>query len=123
MSDDSQPSAFLSADYPGDHLQWPGKCPAVGAVLLAGACGYGIYHGVQASKTYEMVVKNGTGSGCYKAGEAVEIHADIPEGEHFTKWKAEGISLSEEESQDAKLTLNMPSEAVRLTALYLLYHN
>ena len=90
---------------------------AVGAVLLAGACGYGIYHGVQASKTYEMVVKNGTGSGSYKAGEAVEIHADIPEGEHFTKWEAEGISLSEEESQEAELTLDMPSEAVRLTAL------
>ena len=90
---------------------------AVGAVLLAGACGYGIYHGVQASKTYEMVVKNGTGSGSYKAGEAVEVHADIPEGEHFTKWEAEGISLSEEESQEAELTLDMPSEAVRLTAL------
>ena len=90
---------------------------AVGAVLLAGTCGYGIYHGVQASKTYEMVVKNGTGSGSYKAGEAVEIHADIPEGEHFTKWEAEGISLSEEESQEAELTLDMPSEAVRLTAL------
>ena len=90
---------------------------AVGAVLLAGACGYGIYHGVQASKTYEMVVKNGTGSGSYKAGEAVEIHADIPEGEHFTRWEAEGISLSEEESQEAELTLDMPSEAVRLTAL------
>ena len=90
---------------------------AVGAVLLAGACGYGIYHGIQASKTYEMVVKNGTGSGSYKAGEAVEIHADIPEGEHFTKWEAEGISLSEEESQEVELTLDMPSEAVRLTAL------
>ena len=62
-------------------------------------------------------MKNGTGSGSYKVGEAVEIHADIPEGEHFTKWEAEGISLSEEESQDAKLTLDMPSEAVRLTAL------
>ncbi len=69
-------------------------------------------------KTYELTVKNGTGSGSYKEGEKVTVTASDPgKGKAFRTWKSSGKG-SFADAFAAKTTFTMPAEAVTVTAVF-----
>lgn len=71
-----------------------------------------------ASRSYTLDVNGGSGSGTYKAGEEIEVKAEIPEGKEFTGWEADGIELTGEKLSSEKLVISMPGKTASLTATY-----
>ncbi len=67
---------------------------------------------------YSLKVTGGSGTGKYTAGSIVNISADSIAGSAFSGWKAEGISLTEEELSAGKLTITMPRSNASITASY-----
>lgn len=69
------------------------------------------------SKTVELNVKNGTGSGEYNSGETVTIRADVTEGLLFTGWKnlPEGGRI---DSLSNPVTITLPDSNITITALF-----
>ncbi|MBR4234898.1 MAG: serine/threonine-protein kinase [Clostridia bacterium] len=70
------------------------------------------------SRTFSLVVKDGSGSGSYKAGTVVEVRPDNVQGKTFRYWESEGIELSDEDRATAALKIEMPRKKVQLTAVY-----
>lgn len=67
-------------------------------------------------KTYELTVVGGDGSGSYAEGAEIIVTAEKKEGKEFLYWMAEGITLADDTADT--LTLKMPANAVKLTAVY-----
>ncbi len=65
---------------------------------------------------HTLTVTGGTGSGSFVQGEAVTIVATVPEGERFTRWTANGITLTDGEVAAANLSITMPDGNVTLEA-------
>ncbi len=86
------------------------------AVLSAFAIVIGVFHGK--TKRYEVIVKDGNGSGEYKAGEEVEVVAErTKEGQFFSKWNVpDSIEHSDETKETMKIV--MPEEDVQIVAEY-----
>ena len=76
----------------------------------------GVFHGK--TKRYEVTVKDGNGSGEYKAGEKVEVVAEkTKDGQVFSKWDvSDSIEHSDETKETMKLV--MPEEDVQIVAKY-----
>jgi len=66
---------------------------------------------------YQLTVENGSGSGTYQAGAAVNLSANPPaDGMLFDKWTATAGSLSH--SSSSETTFTMPAENATVTAVY-----
>ena len=89
-----------------------------GALILVAAfvTVIGVFHGK--TKRYEVIVKDGNGSGEYKAGEEVEVVAEkTKEGQFFSKWNVpDSIEHSDETKETMKIV--MPEEDVQIVAEY-----
>ncbi|MDO5608446.1 MAG: MBG domain-containing protein [Capnocytophaga sp.] len=69
-------------------------------------------------KTYAVTVKNGSGSGRYKAGAQVTLQADTPEeGWIFEKWSGADAGLIAN-ATTANATFTMPAKEIALVAIY-----
>ena len=94
------------------------KIGIFGALILVAAfvIVIGIFHGK--TKRYEVIVKDGNGSGEYKAGEEVEVVAkETKEGQFFSKWDVpDSIEHSDETKETMKMV--MPEEDVQIVAEY-----
>lgn len=55
-------------------------------------------------------------------GKEITVDADVPEGEKFMGWKAEGITLTPAQQQSKHITFFMPEGNVTLTAEYKTLH-
>ena len=55
-------------------------------------------------------------------GKEITVDADVPEGEKFMGWKAEGITLTPAQQQSEHITFFMPEGNVTLTAEYKTLH-
>lgn len=75
------------------------------------------YKDESAVTTYVLTVTNGSGSGSYAAGTTVAITANAPAaGQVFDKWTGDISVVADIYS--ANTTVNMPNNAVNLTATY-----
>ena len=94
------------------------KVGIFGALILVAAfvIVIGVFHGK--TKRYEVTVKDGNGSGEYKAGEEVEVVAErTKEGQFFSKWDVpDSIEHSDETKETMKIV--MPEEDVQIVAEY-----
>ncbi|MGN1317795.1 MAG: FN3 associated domain-containing protein [Lachnospirales bacterium] len=68
--------------------------------------------------SYSVTVNSGTGSGTYKRNTEVTVSANTVENKRFTKWNAEGVTLSEAQENTESMTFTMPDNDVTLTAEY-----
>ena len=70
--------------------------------------------------TYKVVVNNGSGSGEYKAGDTVDIEAEmLMDGKNFSNWSVDKGSLNLSDPGLKKFSFTMPAEDITLTANYL----
>ena len=94
------------------------KIGILGALILVAVfvTVIGVFHGK--TKRYEVTVKDGNGSGEYKAGEEVEVVAEkTKDGQVFSKWDVpDSIEHSDETKETMKLVL--PEEDVQIVAKY-----
>jgi len=67
--------------------------------------------------TFAVTVTGGTGSGSYKAGEIVQIIAEVPEGKNFVKWNCSKAGLVSDSTNDT-ISITIPSEPITLTAVF-----
>jgi len=71
----------------------------------------------QPTETYALLINNGLGSGNYKAGEVVEIIADLPvEGFRFSTWEGDTEYISDINNDTT--TILMPDKNIEVTASY-----
>lgn len=71
------------------------------------------------TQTYQLVVENGYGFGTYEPGTLVDVTAyPAKNGMYFSHWEAEGIVLSDDDTQTAAVTIQMPENEVTLEAVY-----
>lgn len=69
------------------------------------------------AQTYTLTVNGGSGSGEYEAGTSVSVTlGSIPEGKQFTRWSAQGLTLSPADETATVLNFAMPQNEVTLTA-------
>ena len=68
---------------------------------------------------YTVIVTGGQGSGSYKAGDAVTITAEIPNGCEFIRWNGiEGLQFTHGGSLTPAATFSMPARHVTIAAEY-----
>ena len=92
---------------------------AAGVILAVGIGGYAVHYHIEASRTYDVVVENGTGAGSYKAGEAVTLTAAEPEyGYLFDGWEVTEGDLADVDLGEESISFTMPKTPIELTATY-----
>jgi hypothetical protein len=80
--------------------------------------GVNIVYGSPSTQFYTLTVANGSGSGSYEAGQAVNISANpAPSGQVFEKWVSSGGGAFANAAATST-TFTMPAAAVTVTATY-----
>ena len=76
-----------------------------------------VWESGDAQKTYELTVKDGSGSGSYNPGEKVFVGQISKPGYCFTGWKTDGVATTYDLASGGYYII-MPARNVTLTALY-----
>ena len=71
------------------------------------------------TQSYAVTVRNGTGTGIYRAGDTVEITADAPaSGKQFDEWRVGRGGVTLADSTSSTTTFTMPERDVEVEATY-----
>ena len=70
------------------------------------------------NQKYELKVNGGTGTGEYKAGALIEVHAKSSDDKIFDSWISSGIQLSDSQINTPDISIKMPRHNAMLDATY-----